>query len=595
MLFIDYIPLLHIKIYSSWTRLSLGITVMDQQEDEDDRNAIHKMSFRGSGALYRRRNPADFGRENASACVTACFEEFIPNVQDTCHQLQQPEPRRTKLWDLYCCDSTNCGVYIGGAGQSRESHVYLKRHVVFLMSITANVDLIINECQNIGFPSIEDPGPPSMNYCTSSATPTISTSLPPQTLDVDPLTAPIAITRSTDSTSLHTVTPSRTASLAPGISVSLPPTLVVPGSSIRTGSPISANTDSSRLSSGVTAAISVFSVIAVLAITALLLFLFHRQKKGPGSSSLGLRLTPYDSRLYPGPRSGSLTPLITSPPSTLSRPVPLTPPAKLSDRKYLQPVQRQGASQTSASLGVGNKTLLPSPARAPIQSPAKSRHKRVTATTTTSSQTLTTTEPPPSFQCPQSSIYSSSSGPGTSTITIDSNKASSIHSGSATVVGNVTPPSSATRFPHTHDRSLEFSDYVTPAGPPPNRALPAPPPSHSNSLSCSVSPTSSLSPTFPASASIHGENPIVSTQHGIATATPVPLSAKELRDLTESYARETRESWGSWSGVGGGGPGITSPGRKKGRGNRGSADKKRETKTVTVSQNLDLEKLSGRY
>ncbi|KAI0517318.1 hypothetical protein F5B22DRAFT_117592 [Xylaria bambusicola] len=549
---------------------------MDRQEDAED-CAVQRMSHRGSGALSRRRNPADFGRENASACVTACFEEFIPNVRDACHQLQQPEHRQTYLWDLYCCDSSNCGVYIGGIGQS------------------PNVDLIINECQNIGFPSIEDPGPPSMNYCTSSTTPAINSSLPPQTLDLDPSTAQIVMTKPTDFTSLHTVTPSHTASLASRTSVSLPSTPAVPSSSASTGSAISTSTDSSRLSSGVTAAISIFSVLAILAITALLLFLFHRRKRGPGSSSLGLRLTPYDSRLYPGPRSGSLTPLITSPPPASSRPAPLTPPAKLSDRKYLQPVQRQGTSQTSASLGVGDKTLPPSPARAPIQSQAKSRHKRVAAATSTNSQILTVPVPPPSFQYPQSSIYSSSSGPDTSIITIDSNKASSIHSGSATIVGNVTPPSSTTRFTRAHDGPLELPDYVTPAGPPPNRALPAPPPTHPNSPSCSVSPTSPRSPTFPASALANGDGPIVSTQHGIATATPVSISAKELRDLTESYARETRESWGSWSGVGGGGPGVASPGRKKGRGNHGSADNKRETKTVTVSQKLDLEKLGGRY
>lgn len=80
-----------------------------------------------------------------------------------------------------------------------------------------------------------------------------------------------------------------------------------------------------------------------------------------------------------------------------------------------------------------------------------------------------------------------------------------------------------------------------------------------------------------------------------ANSASASISAKELRDLTESYAQETRDSWGSWSGVGGGGPGVVSPGRKKGRGNRGSADRKDEAKTAMASHTLDLEKLGGCY
>ncbi|KAF2971473.1 hypothetical protein GQX73_g2153 [Xylaria multiplex] len=181
-------------------------------------------------------------------------------------------------------------------------------------------------------------------------------------------------------------------------------------------------------------------------------------------------------------------------------------------------------------------------------------------------------------------------------MTIESNKASSIHSGSATVIGASTPPLSSTRFPRLHDGSLELTVFPTPAGPPPNRALPAPPLNHPNSPTFSALSVSPRSPTFPAPALIRGDSPGVPTQQGKA-ALPASISAKELRDLTESYAREAeaRESWGSWSGVGGGGPGVTGPGRKRSRGKRGSAEKKGGAKVVTVPQELDLEKLSGRY
>src|SRR5438552_2064237 len=93
---------------------------MGQQTDNNDRDMIPRIPFGHPRTGYRQGGPADLGRENASACVTACFDELVPNVEDTCRQLQQPDYQRTRLWDLYCCDSLNCGVYIGTLGQSRE-------------------------------------------------------------------------------------------------------------------------------------------------------------------------------------------------------------------------------------------------------------------------------------------------------------------------------------------------------------------------------------------------------------------------------------------------------------------------------------------
>ncbi|KAI0533500.1 hypothetical protein GGR58DRAFT_110419 [Xylaria digitata] len=541
---------------------------MDQQVDDDGRDSIHRTTFRDRRARYRRGSPAEFGRTNASACVTACFDRLIPNVEDACRQLQQPEHQRTRLWDLYCCDSINCGVYIGSIGQS------------------PNVDLIINECQNIGFYAIEDPGPPAINYCASSTPNTITTSSPPHTLAI----VPTSRTQPESSIAPYTLPPTHTSETP----VPLAHTSAVPSSSTSTGSPISTNTNSSGLPAGAKAAIIVFSIIAALAIAGLLAFLFRRRRRGSKSSSPGRLLTPYDNRSYPEPRSGSQTPLITPPPSASSRSTQLAPPAKLSDRKYLQPIHREGAPRPSVSVSVGDRTVPSSPISASTQSRVMPLHKR---RATTNSTRVPATKPiSTQSHHPESSVYSSSSGLGTSTITVESNKASSIHSGSATVIGASTPPLSTTRFPRIHDGSLELSEFPTPAGPPPNRALPAPPLNHPNSPSFSGPSVSPRSPTFPAPALIRGDSPRVPTQQG-NTAPPASISAKELRDLTESYAREAevRESWGSWSGVGGGGPGVTAPGRKRSRGKRGSAEKKGEAKAVTVPQELDLEKLSGRY
>ncbi|KAI0970724.1 hypothetical protein F4678DRAFT_461857 [Xylaria arbuscula] len=545
---------------------------MDQHEGDRNHDTVRRMVFRDSRGVYRRITPSEFSRENASACVTACFEEFIPNVENACRQLQQPEHQRARLWDLYCCDSINCGVYIGNVGQS------------------PNVDLIINECQNIGFSSIEDPGPPTINYCASSTPDASNTSLPPQTFAVEPSIISGTIIQSADSPVPYTVPTSHTHSFTLATPVPLAPTPTLPDSSISTGSPTPAIAKSSPLTGGAKAAISLFSIIAALAITALLLLLFRRRRKGPRSSSLGVLLTPNDNRPYPGPRTGSLTPLITPPTPAFSGSAPLTPPAKLSDRKYLQPELKEGAPRPPESLNVSNQTSPSSPMRASPRSGTVSRHNR--RETTSITHTVTPTTLPTQSHHPQSSVYSSSSGPGTSTITIDSNKASSVHSGSATVIGTCTPPPPTARSPRVHDDSLELSEFTTPAGPPPSHALPAPPLNQPNSSSFSVSPVSPRSPTFPGPALLRGDTPTVSTPKRATTATSASISAKELRDLTESYARETRESWGSWSGVGGGGPGVNAPSRRKSRGNRGSKERKGDTKKVMV---LDLEKLGGGY
>ncbi|KAI0420381.1 hypothetical protein F5X98DRAFT_26076 [Xylaria grammica] len=545
------------------------MVTMDQQADDNNRDTIHRTASRDPKTKHRRHSPAEFGRGNASACVTACFDQLVPSVEDTCRQLQQPEYRQTRLWDLYCCDSINCGVYIGNIGQS------------------PNVDLIINECQNIGFYSIEDPGPPTIDYCASSAPGTITTGVPPYTLAVGPSFVPVSEIPFTGSPAPHTIPPTLTSKPP----VSFTPTSAASSSSTSTSSPTLA-TSPSRFPAGAKIAIGVFSVIAVLAVTALLALLFHRRRKGSRSSSPGRLLMPYNNRSYPEPQSGSRTPLITPPPSASSRSAPLTPPAKLSDRKYLQPVHREGVPRPLASLRGGDQTLPSSPSYAPTQSQVVPLHQR-RAAMSAQAPTFTTTPAPPRY--PESSVYSSGSRPGTPTITIDSNKASSVHSGSATVVGTSTPPSSTTRFPRAHNGPLELSDFATPAGPPPNRALPAPPANHPKSPSFSASSVSPRSPTFPAPALVRGDSHIAPTQQGAATAPPASVSTKELRDLTESYARETRESWGSWSGVGGGGPGVTAPGGRRSRGNRGSTEKKGGAKTTMTAQELDLEKLSGRY
>ncbi|KAI0436227.1 hypothetical protein F4803DRAFT_242735 [Xylaria telfairii] len=539
---------------------------MGQQAGNNDHDVNHRTAIRNPRTGGRRSGAAEFVKENASACVTTCFNELIPNVEDACRQLQQPLYQKTRLWDLYCCDSASCGVYIGDIGQS------------------PNVDLIINECQNIGFFSIEDPGPPATNYCASPTLTTIPTSAPLYTIANEPSVLPTPGTRSIDSIGPYTVPPTGTLDT----SMSSTSTSILISSTSSTSSPTSANATSPRLTEGAKAAISIFSVIAVLAIAAVLLLLVRRRQRRPRSSSPRPHLITFVNRSYPIPHSDSGTPLITPPPTASSRSVPLIPPAKLSERKYLEPTLGTGSPRPPASPSGTNRAFPPSPIGAATQSGPLSQYERSEATKSIRSPASRVASAPSNH--PQSSVYSLSSGPGGSTVTVESNKVSSVHSSSATVNGTSTPPLSATKFPRTHEGPLESPDFVTPAGPPPNRALPAPPSNHPNSPTFSAPSVSPRSPTFPARCLARGDSPVVPTQQGNVSRPPTAISAKELRDLTESYARETRESWGSWSGVGGGGPGVMSAAGRK----RGSAEKNGD-KTAVPLQELDLEKLSGRY
>ncbi|KAJ8130265.1 hypothetical protein O1611_g3365 [Lasiodiplodia mahajangana] len=503
---------------------------MGQQAGSNGRDAIQTTTIRGPRTEYRRNSPVEFGRENASACVAACFDKLIPNVEDACKELQQSQYQQARLWDLYCCDSINCGVYIGNIGQS------------------PNVDLIINECQNIGFFSIEDPGPPAANYC-ASPTP--------------------------GATALFTLLPTHTSETP----IPLASTSILASSSTSTSSPSSSNNNSTQLTAGVKVAIGVFSILALLAITALLLLLFRWRRRSPRASSPGPLLVSYDNPSYPGSHSTSRTPLITPLPSASSRTTPLIPPAKLSDRRYLQLVPKAGDSS-----GESNRDSPLSPTRSP-----RPIHQHGRRATSNIQLPVKASESP---KYPHRSVYSSS-GLGASTVTMETNKASSALSSSATVTETSTPPPTPKRFPQTHDGPLELSDFVTPAGPPPSRALPAlptSPPNHPNSPAISAPPLSPKSPTFPAQSVVRGDSPIVPTRQGSTPLPPTTISTEELCELTESYAQETRGSWGSWSGVGGGGPGVVPLNRK-----RGSTERNGEKKTALAAQDLDLEKLSGRY
>jgi hypothetical protein len=92
-------------------------------------------------------------------CVRTCREEFLQTVsadynetfRSVCSILTAKGPN-PNLWPLYWCDSTYCGVWIdqnGKGGQDRESTIGfsdIPSSGTNVISFTANVNLIINEC-----------------------------------------------------------------------------------------------------------------------------------------------------------------------------------------------------------------------------------------------------------------------------------------------------------------------------------------------------------------------------------------------------------------------------------------------------------------
>ncbi|KAI1374862.1 hypothetical protein F4677DRAFT_159322 [Hypoxylon crocopeplum] len=550
--------------------------------------------------IDRKSTPADFGTRNAQACITACYDQFVDDWEkkiqggfdEVCNQLSHGQPS-TELWKLYCCDSTSCGVWISEVGQS------------------PSVDLIINKCQGIGNFLIYDPGPPSSNVCSIAGKSNPGESGLQSSLTSSSPSAMMTSTISSSSAAVETSPSSELNSTVSGAGV-------VPSTSI-------------GLTEGSKAAIGICSSLAIIAIIFLVGFLISRRRSSPKGYSDSAPNAPRLGRSSSEPPSGSRTPLITPPPSASSKGPPLTPPARLSDRRFLPSLLKQGGTPNSSlASGMDERPFLPPTLTAPSDKKLAPRHERRATTDSITQPPLSPSHPAavhfaPYFLRDSGSSYSSGPG-GASTATIGSNKPSSVRSGTATIHGTNTPPIllplSPTRPARPHDGPLEIPNLVKPAGPPPNRALPAPPPYHPASPTFTVSPVSPSNSPAPSPAhplaladSGHAFNAAhlgraedkKHTPESSAIGIALPASTQDLCDLAESYARETSESWGSWNGAGGGAPGVTVAGpRKRGHGfngrsrdnvdGGGGAGNRKGGRGSSVSlQELDLEKLGGKY
>ncbi|KAI2471524.1 hypothetical protein F4781DRAFT_429210 [Annulohypoxylon bovei var. microspora] len=564
----------------------LGLRVKKDYRDKDNENDALR--------------PVQVGyRDGQQPCVNKCFNQFVDewygkthgDFESVCNQLAHLEPN-TELLRLYCCDSTNCGVATEMKGQS------------------PSVDLIINKCQNVGNYLIYDPGPPQSNGFNCS-------SLTSGEFPLDALRLLDPLTRPAEPESGETGPPS----LLPSNSPSAMKTAISSSSSPAAATSLSSELNSTRsgfgavpstptgLTEGSKAAIGICSSLAIIAIIFLAGFLISRRRSRPKRLAGSAPSAPRLNRSSSEPPSASHTPLITPPPS--AKGPPLTPPARLSDRRFLPPLLKQGGTPNSSLTGgLDERAYLPVALGSPAERRTALRHERqATPSSIAKSPSLpAAVHFAPRFLRDSGSSYSSGHGGASTT----SNKVSSVHSGTATVHGTHTPPISLplspTRPPRPHNAHLEIPDLVTPAGPPPSRALPAPPPYHPVSPTFTVSPlTPSSSPALPLRPLALGDHARAysSSQLGAADHKGYPepgaalsASTKDLCDLTEAYARETSDSWGSWGG--GGGPGITAGGgRKRGSGGRSrdttNGEKKGERGSMVSLQELDLERLGGKY
>ncbi|KAI1410057.1 hypothetical protein F5Y13DRAFT_192803 [Hypoxylon sp. FL1857] len=542
---------------------------MDQQQ----RNKPEE--FHDSNRVDSRRGPqkdesvpAKIGLSNPTACIDACFHQFVEewsgkthgSFEDVCDQLSNVEPN-TELWKLYCCDSTNCGVKTERIGQS------------------PSVDSIINKCQNTGSYLIYDPGPPSPNVFNCS----------------------LATSESYES-GFRTVSPAMTATMSSSSSPAAETSLNSEVNS--TASAIGAvPSTSTSLTEGSKAAIGICSSLAIIAIIFLLGFLISRRRSCSGGFADNASNAPCHVHSSSEPPSGSQTPLITPPPSASSKGVPLTPPARLSDRRFLPSLLKQGGTPNSSlDSDVGERAFLPVPLDSLAEKKAPLLCERQETSNNTTKSPVSPSSPAavhfaPHFLRDSGSSYNSGPG-GASKWATESNKASSVHCGTMTALGTGTPPLSLPLSPARsrppYEGSLEIPHLVTPAGPPPNRALPAPPPYYPVSPTFSVSPiTPSGSPVPPSVrpvALVNSTHVLSVFQLESTDSRGHPQSfAKDYRDATEPRERETSESWGSW----GGGLGVG--GRNRGYSNHGRLrDKKGGSGPAVSLEELDLEKLGSK-
>ncbi|KAF5598504.1 hypothetical protein FPCIR_3067 [Fusarium pseudocircinatum] len=375
-------------------------------------------------------------------CISLCRERFLKElvpgdetIERVCEVLQDRDwmEKEQPFRALYCCDAQACGVdNLGEGGKD------------------PNVNWLINTCQDHGYHSIIDPGPPQPYHICD-----------PESLNEDKACQKAkgtdksqdASSQSTseastaESTLQTTTNPTTLETTSVPIQSSIPETTysttTVP-STLATSDPSSSDSSNTNkgMPLGVKVTIAIISVISLLAIAALIFCLLRRRQSRKTDIR---RLIKHPSS--PPPRADSPTPLV-SPTISHTDPdgVPLTPPARLRERRFL------------ADEPNGFPT---SPVYSPTSSKLSPRHERTPR------------------------IYSANQVPMIVMTAPDGGKVRDDGSLSFSD-GIITPPPSAHIAPLGYNtqtspprpprsRDASFNMLASP-GPPPTRALPSTPP-----------------------------------------------------------------------------------------------------------------------
>ncbi|ENH72475.1 hypothetical protein FOC1_g10013131 [Fusarium oxysporum f. sp. cubense race 1] len=345
-------------------------------------------------------------------CISLCRERFLKElvpgdetIERVCEVLQDRDwmEKEQPFRALYCCDAQACGV--DNLGEGGKDHV-------------ANVNWLINTCQDHGYHSIIDPGPPQPYHICDL-----------ESLNDDKDCQQVKGTDKSQDASSQTTAGSSTAENP---------------STLATSDPSSSNSNETNkgMPLGVKVTIAIISVVGLLAIVALIFCLLRRRRSRKTDIR---RLIKHPSS--PPPRADSPTPLV-SPTISHTDPdgVPLTPPARLRERRFL------------ADEPNGFPT---SPVYSPTSSKLSPRHERTLR------------------------IYSANQVPMIVMTAPDGGKVRDDGSLSFSD-GIITPPPSAHIAPLGYNtqtspprpprsRDASFNMLASP-GPPPTRALPSTPP-----------------------------------------------------------------------------------------------------------------------
>ncbi|KAF4468091.1 hypothetical protein FALBO_5021 [Fusarium albosuccineum] len=437
-------------------------------------------------------------------CINMCRERFLRELlpkdetfERVCEALEDKGhmDREQPFRALYCCDSQLCGVDNLGEGGKDHPGPPKADYICDSESIIGG-DPRCQKAQSSNEDENEAPESASSTSTPSSKDATSATSTASETSTT--ITAQRSMTHTTYSTSSD---PSLVASLDPS-------------------SRDEDSKDDAGLPLAVKVTIAVIVVVGLAAIAVLVYFLLRRRKRSRRSDLRRQIKHPTSP-----PPADSPTPLVSP---TLSHPdgdgVPLTPPARLRERRFLPTLAEQSLSNSGRRRDQSGFPM--SPLCSPTSSNLTPRHE----------ETLRVSSAGHTPAVPMIVMTAPDGGPG------KQNKRAASFSSSA-----VTPPASAQMMPPGYSggspprpprpRDGPFRILASP-GPPPNRALPSTPINRPST------------PTKPYSGPEFKGTTISSPTNKPAQGLVLSPEAQELRDMTESYAREGgRSSGGSFTGV----------------------------------------------